>query len=70
MSNLSLNTDWSTGTNREEEMNKKLEEISFFDEEELPEVQVVRKGSSLPENTEFVKPASHQPERQDVLSDP
>ena len=68
-SNLSLNTGWSTGTDKEEERNKKLEEKSFFDEVELPEVQVARKESNQPEDTEPEKSASHQPERQDILSD-
>ena len=57
-------------TDKKEERNNKLEEKGFIDEVKLQEVQVVRKGSSLPENAEIVKPASHQPERQDVLRDP
>ena len=36
----------------------------------LPEVQVACKESNHPEDTEPEKSASHQPERQDILSDP
>ena len=70
VSNLGLNAGWSAGTDKEVERNEKLEEKSFFDEVELPEVRVARKESNQPEDTEPEKSASHQPERQDVLSDP